>query len=45
MILKSEHRTLKIPEHSLPKIQNVVGTVNLGCKLDLKEITWKGKAT
>jgi transcription initiation factor TFIID TATA-box-binding protein len=23
----------------------VVGTVNLGCKLDLKEITWKGKAT
>ena len=34
-----------VPEECLPKIQNVVGTVNLGCKLDLKEITWKGKAT
>jgi transcription initiation factor TFIID TATA-box-binding protein len=27
---------MKIPEACLPKIQNVVGTVNLGCKLDLK---------
>lgn len=35
----------KVPEQALPKIQNVVGTVNLGCRLDLKEITWKGKAT
>jgi transcription initiation factor TFIID TATA-box-binding protein len=34
-----------MPEQCQPKIQNVVGTVNLGCKLDLKEITWKGKAT
>ena len=26
----------KVPENCLPKVQNVVGTVNLGCKLDLK---------
>jgi len=25
-----------IPEECLPRVQNVVGTVDLGCKLDLK---------
>lgn len=45
MTNRPENKIIKVPEQSLPQIQNVVGTVNLGCKLDLKEITWKGKAT
>ena len=45
MIGRSDNKTIKVPEQCQPKMQNVVGTVNLGCKLDLKEITWKGKAT
>jgi len=44
-MFKLENKAGKAPEQSLPQVQNVVGTVNLGCKLDLKEITWKGKAT
>jgi len=45
MMNRPESKPLKVPENCAPKIQNVVGTVNLGCKLDLKEVTWKGKAT
>jgi transcription initiation factor TFIID TATA-box-binding protein len=45
MSARPETKALKVPEQCQPRIQNVVGTVNLGCKLDLKEITWKGKAT
>jgi transcription initiation factor TFIID TATA-box-binding protein len=45
MNVRPESKPLRVPDACLPKIQNVVGTVNLGCKLDLKEITWKGKAT
>jgi len=29
------------PEHSLPKLQNLVSTANLNCNLDLKDIAFK----
>ena len=36
MSTRSQRLESSIPEECLPRIQNVVGTVDLGCKLDLK---------
>lgn len=35
----------EIPKWCEPVIQNIVSTVNLGCKLDLQQIAWKGRNT
>jgi TATA-box binding protein (TBP) (component of TFIID and TFIIIB) len=35
----------EIPKYCEPVIQNIVSTVNLGCKLDLQQIAWKGRNT
>lgn len=32
-----------IPVYARPVIQNVVGTMNLGCQLELTDIYWKAK--
>lgn len=32
-----------LPDYARPVIQNVVGTMNLGCQLELTDIYWKAK--
>lgn len=32
-----------MPEFAKPRIQNVVGTMSLGCQLELTDIYWKAK--
>ena len=34
---------MSLPDSAKPVIQNVVGTMNLGCQLELTDIYWKAK--
>ena len=39
----SDQPAYMIPDYARPVIQNVVGTMNLGCQLELTDIYWKAK--